>query len=157
MKPRTAARLAWSIWTLAVIALLAPFAYRLSGRAVMGSANQQGSIYPTIGVILFILAFATVGVVLAARRPANPIGWLLLAAGLCDALGTFSILVGNLSARWGDWLANWVWGLGIGIAATFVLLLFPTGTLPSRRWRPSPGSPGLSSPSRPSATRSFRA
>src|SRR5439155_20941412 len=38
--------------------------------------------------------------------------------------------------RWSDWLQNWVWGLGIGIPATFVLFLFPTGHLPSRRWRP---------------------
>ncbi|MFL5735986.1 MAG: histidine kinase, partial [Actinomycetota bacterium] len=29
-----------------------------------------------------------------------------------------------------------VWGMGIGLTATFVLLLFPTGSLPSRRWRP---------------------
>jgi glucan phosphoethanolaminetransferase (alkaline phosphatase superfamily) len=34
------------------------------------------------------------------------------------------------------WAAQWVWAPGIGLLLTFVPLLFPTGRLPSRRWRP---------------------
>jgi len=33
-------------------------------------------------------------------------------------------------------LGDWVFGLGFGISATYLLLLFPTGRLPSPRWRP---------------------
>ena len=97
---------------------------------------QSGSIYPGIAVLLFVLAFATVGALVASRRPSSPIGWLLLASGLCDTLGVFAIFLSEFSTTWSDWLGNWVWGLGIAIPSTFVLLLFPTGTLPSRRWRP---------------------
>ena len=136
MNGRTASRLAWSAWVLSLVALLAPFGYRLTGRTVTGLGDQPGSVYPGIAVIFFILAFATVGAILASKLPANPIGWLLLASGVSDSLGTFSILLGQFTTRWGDWLSNWVWGLGIAIPATFVLLLFPTGRLPSRRWRP---------------------
>jgi signal transduction histidine kinase len=136
MNRRSASWLAWSGWTLSLTALLATFGYRLTGRTVAGLGDQPGSVYPGIAVIFFILAFATVGAVLASKRPSNPIGWLLLASGLSDSLGVFSILLGQFTTRWGDWLSNWVWGLGIAIPATFVLLLFPTGTLPSRRWRP---------------------
>ena len=33
------------------------------------------------------------------------------------------------------WLSTWVWMAGIGPVATFGLLLFPDGRLPSPRWR----------------------
>ncbi|PYQ20684.1 MAG: hypothetical protein DMF79_09820 [Acidobacteria bacterium] len=136
MKQRTAAAIAWSVWTLSMVALLVPFAYRLTGHRVAGLGDQSGSIAAVVAVLLFIPTFATVGAVLVAKRPENPVGWLVSASGLCYALGTFAYLIGRFSTQWSDWLQNWVWGLGIGIPATFVLLLFPTGRLPSRRWRP---------------------
>ena len=34
------------------------------------------------------------------------------------------------------WVSTWVWMVAIGPVATFGLLLFPTGRLPSPRWRP---------------------
>jgi signal transduction histidine kinase len=136
MKQRTAFTIAWSVWTVSMVALLVPFAYRLTGHRVAGLGDQSGSVAAVVVVLLFIPTFATVGAVLVAKRPTNPVGWLVSASGFCYALGTFAILVGHFSTRWADWLANWVWGLGIGIPATFVLLLFPTGHLPSPRWRP---------------------
>jgi signal transduction histidine kinase len=136
MRHRTTFAIAWSVWALSMGALLVPFAYRLTGHRVAGLGDRSGSIAAVVTVLLFIPSFATVGAVLAAKRPTNPVGWLLSASGLCYAMGTFSILVGSFSTRWSDWLSSWVWGLGIGITGTFVLLLFPTGTLPSRRWRP---------------------
>ena len=136
MKQRTTVVIAWSAWALSMVALFVPFAYRLTGHRVAGLGDQSGSIAPVVIVLLFIPIFATVGAVLAAKRPTNPVGWLVSASGLCYGLGTFAILVGHFSTRWSDWLQNWVWGLGIAIPATFVLLLFPTGHLPSRRWRP---------------------
>jgi hypothetical protein len=136
MKQRTAFVVAWSVWALPMMALLVPFAYRLTGHRVAGLGNQSGSIAAIVTVSLFIPIFATVGAVLASKRPSNPIGWLLSATAFCYALGMSAVLVGHFSTGWSDWLQNWVWGLGIGIPATFVLLLFPTGHLPSRRWRP---------------------
>src|SRR2546422_7187422 len=136
MKPRTTFTIAWSVWALSMGALLVPFAYRLTGHRVAGLGDQSGSIAAVVTVLLFIPSFATVGAVLAAKRPSNPIGWLLSASGFCYALATFGILVGSFSTRWSDWIGSWAWGVGIGITGTFVLLLFPTGTLPSKRWRP---------------------
>src|SRR2546425_914183 len=136
MKQRTTFVIAWSVWALSMGALLVPIAYRLTGHRVAGLGDQSGSIAAAVTVLLFIPSFATVGAVLAARRPSNPIGWLLSASGLCYAIATLGILVGSFSTRWSDWLASWAWGVGIAITGTFVLLLFPTGTLPSKRWRP---------------------
>jgi uncharacterized membrane protein YidH (DUF202 family) len=86
--------------------------------------------------LTFIVAFATVGALLAWKRPRNPIGWLLSGSGLAYALGGFSLLLTHFprTLTLGDWL-GWVWLLGLGLCV-FVVLLFPAGSLPSRRWRP---------------------
>jgi signal transduction histidine kinase len=92
------------------------------------------------------LAVPVVGFVLASRRPGNRIGWLFLAAGLALGLGACShhyglrALVaapGSLPAgRPVGWLSDWIWVIPLAMLA-FVFLLFPTGQLRTRRWRPA--------------------
>jgi signal transduction histidine kinase len=92
------------------------------------------------------LAVPVVGFVLASRRPANRVGWLFLVAGLSLGLGGFlsqyglHALVaapGSLPAgRAFAWLSSWTWAIAVAMLA-FVFLLFPTGRLRSRRWRPA--------------------
>jgi hypothetical protein len=91
------------------------------------------------------LLFATIGLVLTLRRPANPIGWLYAAAGLVWAayvpwdpwvdqlLGSGRPLppAARLAALAGDSL----WAVGLTLAITLPLLLLPNGRLRSRRWR----------------------
>ena len=80
--------------------------------------------------------FATVGALLVWKRPGNPIGWLLSATGLSYAAAGFGILLSHFPAAraFVNW-SGWIWLFGVGLTV-FVLLLFPTGHLPSRRWRP---------------------
>jgi hypothetical protein len=87
-------------------------------------------------MVAFIVAFATVGALLAWKRPGNPIGWLLSATGLAYAAGAFALLLAYFprTLTVSNWL-SWIWFLGLGLCV-FVVLLFPTGNLPSRRWRP---------------------
>jgi hypothetical protein len=92
------------------------------------------------------VAVPVAGFVLVSRRPGNRIGWLFLVAGLALGLSGFSnqyalhALVadrGSLPAgRVFAWLANWVWMIQTAMLA-FLFLLFPTGRLRSRRWRPA--------------------
>ncbi len=92
------------------------------------------------------LAVPVVGFVLASRRPGNRIGWLFLAAGLGLALSAFCVpyalraLVaapGSLPAGQAvAWLGNWVFVIQTAVLS-YLLLLFPTGRLRSRRWRPA--------------------
>ena len=93
----------------------------------------------------FAMAFATVGAVVASRRPENVIGWLLLAIGFEVVLGIFVAGYAEyaLLVRYGSlpggvaaaWLAEWLFVPVFHLLA-LLLLLFPDGLLPSRRWRP---------------------
>ena len=92
-----------------------------------------------------VLAFPIVGALLASRRPRNPIGWICLAEGL---LWTFLGMIGTYGiyglARPGSVafpvavyaLGQWLWVPAVGLVAIYLILLFPEGRLPSRRWRP---------------------
>ena len=88
-----------------------------------------------------------VGYVLAARRPGNKIGWMCLGAGLVLGAGFFCYWYGQSgllaapgslpAARAAAWFSNWAWQTIPAAALAFILLLFPTGRLYSRRWRPA--------------------
>jgi hypothetical protein len=91
------------------------------------------------------IAIPAVGFVLASRRPGNRVGWILLGSGLVLGLGFFCERYGQRglvaapgslpAARAAAWFLNWAWAIpAAGLA--FTLLLFPTGRLRSRRWRP---------------------
>jgi hypothetical protein len=90
-----------------------------------------------------LAGMATVGAMLAGRRPRHPVGWLMLALGLSvtmdgvtDGYARYGLLaspgavpaVGHLRVL-GDTFALWPACIG------FILLLTPTGSLPSPRWR----------------------
>jgi hypothetical protein len=94
--------------------------------------------------VLATLSATTVGALLASRRPRHPVGWLLLGLGLPVALSGVATGYANygLMARPGslpaaDWAAVYhgVSILGALTCLQFVLLLTPTGSLPSPRWR----------------------
>src|SRR5215217_3626724 len=90
------------------------------------------------------LVYSGVGAIVATRRPAHPIGWLLLAAGLACAMqflsgeyATSALVLGperllyGPTAAWLSYLLQTV----IVFFLFYLLLLFPTGRLLSSRWR----------------------
>ena len=124
-------RLPWAIW-LVTVAI---------GVAISPSALGDG-VGPFVAYAVFVLAFATVGALVASRRPAQP-DRLAVARGRPRlrrrrrldryAEGDATAAAGRRSPAW---VGAWVWIAGLGPVATFGLLLFPDGRLPSRRWRP---------------------
>ena len=143
MTPRRARRLAWAIWVASIAGVFGAVLINEFGPDPWLTGPASGVI-TTLATIAFICAFATVGALVAGRRPDNAIGWLLSAAGLSYAIATISIETGPSLQRYSDWLGGWIWMVAIGLAMTFVLLLFPDGHLPSRRWRPIAWIAGIS-------------
>jgi hypothetical protein len=140
---RWPAALAWALWALALAGLAAtPWFDHLLRGAQRPDLTQVHA--DTVPYLLAIVVAATVGAVLAGRRPAHPVGWLLLALGLAVAASG----VADGAARYGllarpgvlpgaRWAATWSPAtLFLALACIgFVLLLTPTGSLPSPRWR----------------------
>jgi hypothetical protein len=91
------------------------------------------------------VGYSVIGTIIGSRLPNHPIGWICCAIGLIAAVDHFAgeyavyaLLAQPHTLPGGKamlWLQGWFWMLFIGLIV-FLLLLFPTGRLPSRRWRP---------------------
>jgi hypothetical protein len=146
MSTRTAAWLAWSLAALSVMMFVAAIALHVLARSVdsPGEWSTLGAVGRVLSFVPF-LAFPLVGALVASRRPRNWVGWILLADGL---LWTFGAVLDSYRvyglARPGSVpfsgavhaLGQWLWVPAVGLFAVYLILLFPDGRLPSRRWRP---------------------
>ena len=96
-------------------------------------------------VLAALLAYSTVGAIVASRRPGNAIGWILCALGVLLGIAVFAqgyadytlvVRPGSLpGAEALIWTSSWA-GSVLNAAPALLLLLFPNGRPPSRRWRP---------------------
>jgi hypothetical protein len=90
------------------------------------------------------VGYSVIGAIIASRLPYQPIGWICCAIGLIAAVDHFAgeyavyALLAQPHPLPGGrpmlWLQGWFWMLFVGLIV-FLLLLFPTGRLPSSRWR----------------------
>jgi hypothetical protein len=141
---RWPAALAWTLAGLAVLAL-PPAIWLARLLEAAGLPDEDVPAGAAAAVTLAIVSAAAVGALLAGRRPRHPVGWLLIGVGLglaanilLESYVKYGLLVrpGSLPA------ARYLVGfsvLGLTLVwltcAGFVLLLTPTGSLPSPRWR----------------------
>ncbi len=146
MSRRTAAWLAWSLWAVCVALIVAGLSFDFVTGEVMLPPDLRGlRPGPAFAVLtgLLSLAYPAVGALIASRLPTNPIGWIFCSMGLVYAVGRFAsayadyALLENLAFPGGEYVAwfstcLWVANPTLGV---FLILFFPDGRLPYRRWR----------------------
>ena len=122
------------------VALVAPFATIPLAILIDRTTSSGPSV---VGLYLvFALAFAGVGVVVARREPRNPIGWLLLGASLAMSAGNagpeyayldYTVHHGRLPLGAVGVLLSQAWVYAF-MLLPLIILLFPDGRL-GPRWR----------------------
>ena len=139
MSTRTAAWLAWTMWTLSIgLTVLSLWLLILN----LFHPNVPVYRYWAEDTLLAV-GYSTVGAVAASYRPRNPVGWVSCSIGLVwgvahftSEYATYALLAapGSLpAAEVSAWIYSWVWVPGLGFLV-FLPLLFPNGRLPSPRW-----------------------
>jgi hypothetical protein len=94
---------------------------------LLAGQSADGVVVQAVGVI----PTAVVATVLAARRPRDPIGWLLLGISLLDAAGGVAVYHATLPLGSGVPASDWPMEL---VLIAILIWLFPDG-LPRGRWR----------------------
>jgi hypothetical protein len=140
MSRRSAAWLAWAVCALSLaLTALSFFLMALILRL------DTPIYFFGLGLTVVAMGYSVIGAIIASRLPNQPIGWICCAIGFIAAVDHFGgeyavyAVLARSEALLGSqamvWLQSWFWMLFVGLLV-FLLLLFPTGRLPSSRWRP---------------------
>jgi two-component system, NarL family, sensor kinase len=142
-RARSAVWLAWGMWLLVLAVNVVTF---VLFSLPEGTGSTATKLLHKADPGLPMMVFATVGALIVSRRPSNVIGWLCWAIGLAVSLSAFGSIEAarTIAAHANPSAAGLVlYQLGqvlyllplLGLLPLLVLL-FPTGRLPARRWRP---------------------
>ncbi len=145
MSQRSATR--WTAWSIVGVAASISVVSELVGRLWHPTVLPSGMWPPIYDVFLplFTSSFALVGGLVVSRHTKNVIGWICLAvalvAGIYALIVRYSLVAefnpaGSLpGGLWTTWVVQWGWIPLDSLLFVALPALFPTGRLPSRRWR----------------------
>lgn len=142
-----------AIWSAFLVAIACAV-----GRVVLSIADPEagsaggafdGDVPLAVLDALILTLLATVGLVVARKRPTNPVGWilcvipptlgvLLLSNRLYESLAAHGLVAdesGRSVPELVAWIASWIWIPFVLSALILFPLLFPSGKLLTPRWR----------------------
>ncbi len=138
--------MAWSLAGISVAMFVGSVALFVLVRVAESPGDRTTVDYVSkLLVYVPFLAFPIVGALVASRRPGNAIGWICLVSGLfwmqfalADASNAYErVTTGAVTSSVKlDALTQGIWVVPVGLLGIYMILLFPDGRLPSRRWRP---------------------
>jgi signal transduction histidine kinase len=109
------------------------------------SIIDTGKFETDLAFLLSFCLFPIIGYILAIRRPDNAVSWLMQGIGFAFGLGAFVGSYASYAIHGGVGgyhlgtialaIDQPMWVPIVGLPATFLILLFPDGHLPSPRWR----------------------
>ena len=141
MTVRTVRLVSWMALTVTILLILGRIYLSILNREAPGAA---GVVVDVLLDLVVLLGFVALGLLVAYRRPGNPIGWIIAGVGVTavaseflQSYGIYALFTepgrfpgGETSA----WLSNLIFIPVLFAAPAMLFLLFPNGNLPNRRW-----------------------
>ena len=144
MRSRTVRYISWVVLPVAVAFMI--------GHIYLSTLNRSADVPLAARIVastlleLVVLGFLALGLLVAYRRPRNPVGWIIvgaamtgLASDFVESYAVYALITDPGSIPGGEvmaWASNWIFIPVIFAAPAMLFLLFPDGNLLSPRWRP---------------------
>jgi hypothetical protein len=134
---------------LLLVGVMVALVVSIGVSGALSGNKAQAQLGAALSLMTIVLVTAGVGLVVAGHQPRNPIGWLLAGEAAFMLLSVAGGGYANLVYRLGYHDLAFIGPLGLVLNQLFsylllgfplVILLFPDGRLPSRRWRWAVGS-----------------
>jgi signal transduction histidine kinase len=144
MRSGAARKIAWAVVVFdALMVVLIAVSYPFVARYSLGYGGAIASVLHIVGLMVQV----GLGALIVIRRPRHPVGWLLLASatvflldqGLVSNYVIYAIHIRDRAIPGGDVVGSFtamIWVPSVVPVGILLPLVFPTGRLLSRRWRP---------------------